>query len=68
MVPPLCATTNLATHHMTREWPINIGPVTGGLTLFPYQLALGASIRWGQFRAIRIYLGPFKLWLTTTNP
>ena len=42
------------------------GPFVGGFTFFPYQLALGISIRfWFSlfgFTAIRLYLGPFKFW------
>jgi len=35
----------------------------GGLTWFPYQFALGFSLRYGtEFRAVRLYLGPLKVW------
>ena len=35
----------------------------GGITWFPYQFALGFSLRWdAEFRAVRLYLGPLKVW------
>ncbi len=36
----------------------------GGLTWFPYQFALGFSLRVGEFRGVRIYLGPLKFWVS----
>ena len=36
---------------------------TGGIAWFPYQLAFGVSVRWGQFAAVRLYLGPIKIWV-----
>ena len=47
-----------------RELDFSFGPLMGGFTFFPYQLALGISIRyWSCFApAIRVYVGPFKFW------
>ncbi len=48
------------------EWPIEIGPIAGGFEIFTYQVAIGISIRWWsclRTPALRLYLGPFKLWL-----
>ncbi len=50
---------------LAREATFNLR-VTGGATFFPYQLALGLSVRWMSCLsgpAIRLYLGPFKLWM-----
>ncbi len=44
---------------MVREWPI-----IGGMSIFPYQCAFGVSVRWGSFRAVRLYFGPVKVWLS----
>jgi hypothetical protein len=34
-----------------------------GITIFPYQIALGCSLRyWSGMPAFRLYLGPIKLW------
>ena len=48
-----------------RELNFSVGPFMGGLTFFPYQLAVGISVRcWSCFApAIRVYIGPFKFWL-----
>ncbi len=48
-----------------RERTAFFGPFGGGLAFFPYQLALGISLRYWSCLiapAFRIYLGPFKLW------
>ena len=34
----------------------------GGVTLFPYQFAVGLSIAWGWPRLFRLYFGPIKIW------
>jgi hypothetical protein len=36
----------------------------GGVTWFPYQFALGFSLRVGEFRGVRLYLGPLKFWVS----
>ena len=47
---------------MTRERSFQ---AFGGLTWFPYQFALGFSVRFdGEFRAVRLYLGPLKFWVS----
>ncbi len=47
---------------MTRERSFQ---AFGGLTWFPYQFALGFSVRFdGEFRAVRLYLGPLKVWVS----
>jgi len=48
------------------ELPIEFGSrVVGGLALIPYQVAIGLSLRWWcTGPAIRLYLGPLKLWLS----
>jgi len=47
------------------ESPISIGPVLGGIELFLYQLAMGISLRWWHTGpALRLYFGPFKIWLS----
>ena len=34
-----------------------------GITVFPYQLAVGLSLRWWERGpALRLYLGPLKAW------
>ena len=41
------------------------GPLSVGVTFFPYQFCLGLSIRYWPCifaPAFRIYIGPFKLW------
>ncbi|KKL14044.1 hypothetical protein LCGC14_2519670 [marine sediment metagenome] len=46
-----------------REATAFFGPFGGGVAFFPYQLALGVSLRyWQHAPAFRVYLGPFKLW------
>ena len=51
-----------------REKLFEAGPVFGGLAFFPYQLAMGLSVRWWPCiftPSIRLYIGPFKLWVCT---
>lgn len=46
-----------------RNW--FVGPFMGGVTWYPYQIALGATLRyWPCLFApsVRIHLGPFKVW------
>ena len=46
---------------------IEIDLPSGGLTIFLYQLAFGLSFRYLSCLKkvmFRLYLGPFKLWLT----
>jgi hypothetical protein len=48
-----------------RDWNFDFGPFIGGFTFYPYQIALGATVRYwpGVFApAIRVHLGPFKFW------
>ena len=48
------------------EKNFEIGKIYGGLEFFTYQLAFGASIRYLdclESVMVRLYLGPFKLWL-----
>ncbi len=48
-----------------RDWDFGFGRFIGGLTFYPYQLAVGMTIRyWPNVFApsIRIHVGPFKLW------
>lgn len=45
------------------ERNFRVGPLFGGFELFPYQIAFGASVRWGEFRGVRLYLGPVKIWV-----
>ena len=48
-----------------REWDFHVGPVSGGLTFYPYQLALGISLRYWPCifaPAFRVHVGPFKAW------
>lgn len=50
-----------------KEYEIKAGAFFGGLTIFPYQLALGLSIGvWPCLNAprFRLYVGPFKLWMS----
>ncbi len=49
-----------------RDWDFKIGRLGGGVTLYPYQFAVGVSLRyWPCIYApnIRVHLGPFKVWL-----
>ena len=48
-----------------KDWDFKLGCFGGGITLYPYQLALGITFRyWPCIFApnIRIHVGPFKLW------
>ena len=48
-----------------RDWDFTWGPFIGGFTFYPYQLALGVTVRYWRCifaPAIRIHLGPFKFW------
>ena len=48
-----------------RDWDFTWGPFMGGFTFYPYQLALGITVRYWRCifaPAIRIHLGPFKFW------
>lgn len=47
-----------------KEYNFHILGCYGGIQLYSYQLAFGFSIRWGEFKAIRIYFGPIKFWLS----
>lgn len=47
------------------EWNFETQNMLGGFIFMPYQLALGFSLRlWCTGPAVRIYLGPFKLWFS----
>lgn len=46
------------------EWNFSARRLYGGLEFIPYQFALGFSIRWGEFSAVRIYIGPLKIWVS----
>ena len=48
-----------------REWFGATGPVGGGITFYPYQLAIGVTVRyWPRVFAptIRLHIGPIKIW------
>ena len=48
------------------DWDFYWWVFGGGITLYPYQLSLGITLRyWPCIFApvIRIHIGPFKLWL-----
>jgi hypothetical protein len=48
-----------------RDWDFEFKHLIGGLTFYPYQLAVGMTIRyWPNVFApsIRIHIGPFKVW------
>jgi len=48
-----------------REFDFAFRGFVGGFTLYPYQLALGASVRYWPcifMPSIRIHVGPFKFW------
>jgi len=49
-----------------KDWDFHRKHLGGGVTFYPYQFALGLSIRyWPCLFApsIRLHLGPFKLWV-----
>ena len=49
-----------------RDWDWRCGRFVGGFTFYPYQIALGMTIRyWPCIFApsIRIHIGPFKIWV-----
>lgn len=49
-----------------RDWDWQLGRFIGGFTFYPYQLALGASLRyWPCLFApsLRLHIGPFKVWV-----
>jgi hypothetical protein len=48
-----------------RDWEFHCDYFGGGITVYPYQLALGISLRyWPCLFApsIRLHIGPLKLW------
>lgn len=48
-----------------RDLDFAFGRFIGGFTFYPYQLALGASVRYWPcifMPSIRIHIGPFKFW------
>jgi len=56
----------LAWFNVAHEHEIDYGPIAGGLTLIPYQFAVGVSLRpWPCLStvALSVYMGPLKLWL-----
>jgi hypothetical protein len=49
-----------------RDADFRIGRLIGGASFYPYQLALGLSVRyWPRIFApsLRVHIGPFKVWL-----
>lgn len=49
-----------------KEIPLHIGPFFGGFQIIPYQMAFGISAQYLKCyggRLLRLYFGPFKLWL-----
>lgn len=48
---------------MVREWFWSNHWCGLGFQIYPYQLALGISLRWWDSGpAFRVYLGPLKVW------
>jgi hypothetical protein len=47
-----------------RYYDYRWGKLVGGLTVLPYQFALGFTVRWGEFSGLRLYLGPLKFHLS----
>ena len=49
----------------TIDFDFKIGRLYYGLTILPYQFSLGFTIRWLSIsRGFRIYIGPFRFWLS----
>ena len=49
-----------------KDMDFHKGPFVGGITWYPYQIAIGVSLRyWPCIFAptIRIHIGPIKIWL-----
>ena len=50
---------------MARQHDGRAGPFVGGVAFYPYQVSLGATVRyWPDDRlpSIRVHVGPFKVW------
>jgi hypothetical protein len=45
-----------------REFNFSLLGGYGGIEWIPYQLAIGLSLRGFEWWAVRLYLGPLKLW------
>lgn len=46
-----------------REFDWVFGPFIGGFTIYPYQIAVGMTLRYWDGPMIRVHLGPFKGWI-----
>lgn len=49
-----------------KDYDFDLGFLIGGFTIYPYQVALGVSLRyWPCLFApsIRVHIGPFKIWV-----
>lgn len=52
-----------------RDWDFDFWRFMGGITFYPYQIALGLTLRYWPCifaPAVRAHVGPFKFWLTIT--
>lgn len=52
-----------------KDWDFKWKGLGGGITIYPYQISLGISLRyWPCIHApsIKIYFGPIKIWLYIT--
>jgi len=50
-----------------KEIDFQIGPFIGGITLYPYQITIGVSVKyWPCIFApsLRIDMGPIRIWLS----
>jgi hypothetical protein len=62
---PSTTSSKEATMSRARDLSFHRGPFGGGVTFYPYQLALGFSLRYWPCifaPAFRLHVGPVKLW------
>lgn len=53
-----------------RDLDWQLGRAMGGFTFYPYQVALGCTVRYwpGVFApSIRLHIGPFKIWVAVLS-
>ena len=48
-----------------RDLDWTLGPLIGGFTYYPYQVAVGMTLRYWEESGpmVRVHLGPFKAWV-----
>lgn len=51
-----------------REYDVDFYGILFSLTLYPYQIAFGGTLRWWPTRSIRLHVGPAKIWVGWLAP